>query len=280
MSSEVPVDGPAPSEGPELLALRRLAFTALPPTIQRRRRARLADGLARMALAEADGDYAGARAKVIRDVLHAGPGGGWLPAGLVRVVDGGPAASRAIEHALAGMVPASRAAFALMHLENLPADRIAGLLTKAGVSDPTTAVSIAQRTPLDPTGLRSVVVPVATSSASPRLIGAVAIGLVLAVAAPVIAVNAFDGDGKTAVPVSTSNRLSDREAAIDAAKDALKTARDKTANADAAEEADRSLRRILARLDSALDGRITRKQEKQLKKLRAAVVQERAQLRD
>ncbi len=279
MSSDVPVDGPVPSEGPELLALRRLGFTALPPTIQRRRRARLADGLARMALAETDGNYGDARAKVIRDVLHAGPGGGWLPAGLVRIVDGGPATSRQIEQALAGMVPAARAAFALMHLENLPGARIDGLLAKAGVSDPATAVSIAERTPLDPTGLRSMVVPVAASSVSPRLIGAVAIGLVLAVAAPVIAVSAFDSDsdGEAAVPVSSSQRtISDREAAIGAAKDALRDARERDGS-----EADQSLRRILQRLDDALDDSgVTRKQEKRLKNLRAAVVEERERLQD
>ncbi len=278
MSSEVPIDGGVPSEGPELLALRRLAFTALPPTIARRRRARLADGLARMALADAGDDYAAARARVIRDVLHAGPGGGWLPAGLVRVVDGGPAASRQIEHALAGMVPASRAAFALMHLENLPAARIEALLASAGVADPRTAVSIATRTPLDPTALRSVVVPVATASVSPRLVGAAAIGLVLAVAAPVIAVSAFSGeDTKPAVQVSNELRTdSERESAIQAAKDALKDARERDGDT-----ADQSLKRILARLDDALDEPgLSRRQKQRLKKLRADVVEERQRLRD
>lgn len=278
MSSDVPTGGSVPPEGPELLALRRLAFTALPPTISRRRRARLADGLARMALKEAHGHHGNARAQVIRDVLHAGPGGGWLPSGLVRIVDGGPAAARRLEHSLAGMVPASRAAFALMHLENLPAERVQGLLSKAGVADPATAVAIATRTPLDPATLRSMVVPVATSSASPRLVGAVAIGIVVAVAAPVIAVSAFDGDDKTVVPVSSQNRkISEREAAIDAAKEALRSTRDRAASANA----DQSLRRILQRLDDALDEPgVTRKQEKRLKKLRAAVVQEREELQD
>ncbi|MBA3745281.1 MAG: hypothetical protein H0X00_20555, partial [Sporichthya sp.] len=53
MSSGLPADGVTPSGGvtPDaLIPMRRLAYAALPPSLSRRRRARLADSLAHQAL--------------------------------------------------------------------------------------------------------------------------------------------------------------------------------------------------------------------------------------
>ena len=271
-------DGSIDSE--VLLSLRRLAYTVLPPGLGRRHRARLADSLARQALT-LGATHTTARAHLIREVLHAGRRGAWVPSVLARLGERSTPASRATEKALAAMVPAARAAFALLHLEKQTPAQAVALLELAGVHDASTSVTIAERTPLDVEALRSLVVPVPTAAASPRLVAGVAVGVVLAVAAPVIAVAAFDGsDPKTPAPVSSAERINvERASAIDAAREALKDARDRAATANATAAADRSLKRILNRLDDALKSPgLTRKAERRLKNLRQAVVEERQRL--
>jgi hypothetical protein len=267
----------APRIDPEsLLAFRRLAYTVLPPSLGRRRRARLADSLARNALALGDTRMT-ARAHLVREVLHDTRTGGWVPAPLARLGEASTPASRATEKALAAMVPAARAAFALLHLENLTPAQVTALLDISGVHDPSTVVSIAERTPLDPESMRALVVPAPTAAAPQRLVIGVSVGLVLAVAAPVVAVNAFGDDTKTPQPVSSSGRIgSEREAAVTAAKSALQDARDRAADADARAEAEESFRRILRHLNHSLDDRgLSRKTERRLRSLKAVILRER-----
>lgn len=264
-----------------LLSLRRLAYTILPPGLGRRQRARLADALARQALT-LGATHTTARAHLIREVLHAGRRGAWVPAPLARLGNPSTPESRATDRALAAMVPAVRAAFALLHLEKQTPAQTVALLDLAGVQDASTCVTIAERTPLDVEALRALVVPAPTKAVSPRFVGAVAAGLVVAVAAPVIAVGALDGDEPTTpVPISSERISTERQSAIDAAREALKDARDRAATANATAEADRSLKRILSQLDAALRAPgVTRKAERRLKHLRQAVVEERQRLQD
>ena len=265
-----------------LLSLRRLAYTILPPGLGRRHRARLADSLARQALT-LGATHTTARAHLIREVLLAGRRAGWMPSVLARLGETSTPESRATEKALAAMMPAVRAAFALLHLEKQSPAQAVALLELAGVHDASTSVTIAERTPLDVEALRSLVVPVPTGAVPPRLVAGVAVGLVLAVAAPVIAVTAFDGEErKTPVQVSNALRVdAERESAIDAARAALRDARERAASTNATAEADRSLQRILNRLDAALKAPgVTRKAERRLKNVRQAVVEERRRLQD
>lgn len=281
MPSGVPADGVTPVGDPRLVPLRRLAYTALSPSLGRRRRTLLADGFARIAL-ESTPDHATARAQVVHAVLHAGRAGGWNPAGVIPTGEARNPGAQATERALAGMVPAARAAFALLHLEGLTPAQVTALLGQAGVADPGTAVGIAERSPLDPLAVRSLVIPVPTRSARPRVLAAVAAVVVLAVAAPVVAVAAFGGDGDAPVPVSVQSADDDaeREAAMAAAREALRAARDREATQTAA-EVDQGLGRILSRLNDALDRPSTsKKEEKRLMKVRKAVQAERARLRD
>lgn len=276
MSSDQAVDAEL------LLSLRRLAYTILPPGLGRRRRAKLADALARHALT-LGATHTTARAHLVREVLLAGRRGGWVPPVLARLGETSTPESRATEKVLAAMMPAVRAAFALLHLEQQSPAQAVALLELAGVHDASTSVTLAERTPLDAEALRSLVVPAPTGAVPPRLVAGVAVGLVAAVAAPVIAVTVFDGEErKTPAPVSNALRVdAERESAIDAARAALRDARDRAATANATAEADRSLRRILDRLDAALKAPgVTRKAERRLKNVRQAVVEERRRLQD
>jgi len=274
-----PLERAAPKDVPEaLLPMRRLAYTVLPPSMGRRRRARLADSLARQALHLGETRLT-ARAHLIREVLHAGRNGGWIPGSVAQLGDRSTPESRATEKALGAMVPAARAAFALLHLENLTPAQACALLDVAGVHDPATVVSIAERNPLDPEAMRALVVPAPAAAVSPRVIAGVAAGLVLLVAAPVVAVTAFDGsDGPQRV--SNSQRIdSEREAAVSAAKSALKDARDRAASANAAAEMDQSFQRILRQLNDSLDDPgLSHKAERRLRSLKAAILKERERL--
>lgn len=282
MASATSADGFSPSAAAlpgDLMPMRRLAYTVLPPTMGRRRRARMADSLARQALDLGDTRLT-ARAHLIREVLHAGRSGSWVPAPVARLGETSTAASRATEKALGAMVPASRAAFALLHLENLNPAQATALLDLAGVQDASTAVSIAERIPLDPEAVRALVVPVPTAAVSPRLVAGVAVGLVLAIAAPVIAVTSFSGPAESS-PVSNQQRMdNDREAAVSAAKNALKDARDRAASSNAAAEVDRSLQRILKQLNQSLDDPgLSKKAERRLRNLKQSINEERERLR-
>jgi hypothetical protein len=265
-----PLAGVPVTDPPEaLVPLRRLAYTVLPPTMGRRHRARLADTLARQALDLGETRLT-ARVHLIREVLHAGQKGGWIPAPLARLGETSTAASRATEDALGAMVPASRAAFALMHLENLSPAQTTALLDLAGVQDAATSVAIAERNTLDPEDMRALVVPVPTAAVSARLVGVVASGLVLVVAAPVVAVTAFDGDSGSAQRVSNSGRLDQREAAVSGAKG--------TGGATTA-ELEESFQRILRQLNRSLDDkRLSHKSERKLRELKKSIIAERDRL--
>lgn len=263
-----------------LLSLRRLAYTILPPGLGRRHRARLADSLARKALT-LGATHTTARAHLIREVLLAGRRGSWVPSVLARLGEPSTPESRATEKSLAAMMPAVRAAFALLHLEKQSPAQAVALLELAGVHDASTSVTIAERTPLDVEALRSLVVPAPAGAVRPRLVAGIAVGVVVAVAAPVIAVTAFDSEEQESpVPLSNALRVdAERESAIDAARAALRDARERAATTNATAEADRSLRRILNRLDAALKAPgVTRKAERRLKNVRQAVVEERRRL--
>ena len=272
----MPLAGVPADDAPEsLMPMRRLAYTVLPPTMGRRHRARLADTLARQALDLGETRLT-ARAHLIREVLHAGRNGGWVPAPLARLGETSTAASRATEKALGAMVPAARAAFALLHLENLTPAQATALLDLAGVKDAATSVAIAERNPLDPEAMRALVVPVPTAALSPRLVGGLAVGLVLVVAAPVIAVTAFDGDSKPSQSVSNAGSLDEREAAVTAAKSALK---DRGHNSVGIAEMDQSFQRILKQLNNQLDDRgLSHKAERRLRALKQAIISERDRL--
>lgn len=204
-------DGMLPSGDPRLIPLRRLAFTMLAPATSRRRRARRADAVARSALA-GTADHATARTAVVREALHTRSGPLGLPvpalpslaAGLTRAAGSRTAEpmARSTERALGAMVPATRAAFALLHLEYLSAAQATALLAHAGVHDPKTAVTLAERTPLEPAAIRSLVVPVPAAVNRSRLVAAGVGVLALAVGAPLIAVSAF-GNDDAPTPIST-----------------------------------------------------------------------------
>jgi hypothetical protein len=276
MASSAPADGVQPSGGvtPEaLLPMRRLAYTVLPPSLGRRRRARLADTLAHRALLQGASRRT-ARAHLIREVLHSGRSGSWIPAPVARL--GETPTDRAVDRALGAMVPASRAAFALLHLEGLTPAQATAVLEVAGVQDAQTAVVIAERTPLDSLALRSLVVRVPTTAISPRLAAAAVLGLVLAIAAPVIAVDAFSGDDSApAVVVAQTSLDSGREAAVSAAKVALRDARERKLTQEATAADEQRLTHSLRRLNAEIRrGGVGRKQLRRLRSLRSEVRQE------
>lgn len=254
MPSGGTADGVTPVEDARLDPLRRLAFAILSPALGRHRRVRMADTLARQAAADTVG-HPPARAQVVRAALLGGTRRIGLPA------RGGRSET---DRALAAMMPACRAAFVLLHLENLSPPKVTELLTQAGVPDAATAVGLAERTPLDPTALRSLVVPVVPRF-GPRPVAIAAGVLVLAVAAPVIAVSAGGGDQDG--PEQVSNQTPVQPAPPDQAAIAK------------AVQLDRDLTRILQRLDEELARADVDKAEiKRLRTLRAAVIAEQKRL--
>lgn len=248
-------DGVTPVDDARLESLRRLAFAILSPALSRHRRARLADTYARQAAADTS-THAAARAQVVKAALLTG-------AGRIGVRRGGRSET---DRALAAMMPASRAAYVLLNLENLPAPKVTDLLTQAGVPDAATAVSLAERTPLDPTALRALVVPVAARF-GPRTVAVAAAVLVVGVAAPVIAATTSGGDDSPA-PVSNQTPTQPAQPAQSTADAIAK-----------AVQLDRDLTRILTRLDEELARPDQDKAEIQrLRTLRAAVVAEQKKL--
>ncbi len=245
-------DGVTPVDDARLDSLRRLAFAILSPALSRHRRARLADGYARQAVTDTT-TYPAARAQVVKAALLTGAGRIGLPT----------RGRSETDRALAAMMPASRAAFVLLHLENLPAAKVTELLTQAGVPDAATAVGLAERTPLDPTALRALVVPVAARF-GPRAVAVAAVVLVVGVAAPVIAVTT-SGDDDTPAPVSNQTPVQPAAPTADAIAKAV--------------QLDRDLTRILTRLDEELARSDQNKAEiKRLQTLRAAVIAEQKRL--
>lgn len=248
--------------------LRHLAYVVLPPALGRPRRARIADDLARRNLADG-ASYATARDRLIGEVLHVSP----RPGGLSAL---GSRASRSVgespaEAALAAMTPATRAAYVLTRLENVPTPRVEALLRQAGVADPRTAAAMAARADLTPTDVRALVVPIPTGSRRPRIIAAAAAVLVVGVAAPVIAVTSGGGED---TPAPVSNETPPNQPA--------QPAQSTTSTQDAIAKAvqlDRDLRRILVRLDDELARKDQNKAEiERLRTLRAAVIAEQKRL--
>ncbi|HUR73002.1 MAG TPA: hypothetical protein VMZ00_01925 [Sporichthya sp.] len=216
----------------------------------------MADAYARQAVADTT-THPAARAQVVRDALLTG-------AGRIGLRKGGHSET---DRALAAMMPASRAAFVLLNLENLPPAQVTDLLTQAGVPDAATAVGLAERTPLDPTALRALVVPAATRF-GPRTVAVAAGVLVLAVAAPVIAVSTSGGHD-TPAPVSNQTPVQPAQQPAESTADAIAKA----------VQLDRDLSRILVRLDEELARPDQNKAEIQrLRTLRAAVIAQQKRL--
>jgi hypothetical protein len=251
-----PEDTVSPPDA-DLERLRHLAYVVLPPSLGRPRRARVADELARANLS-GGASYPAARDRCIHEVLRVSPRPSGLGALTARASVGGESPA---EKALGAMTPATRAAYVLTRLENVPVARAEALLKQAGVADPRTAVAMAGRVELTPVDVRAVVVPLPSGSRRPRLIAAAAAVLVVGVAAPVIAVTS-SGGGDTPAPVSNQSPEQPDKAAI--AK---------------AVQLDRDLTRILQRLNEELARTDQNKAEiKRLKTLRAAVIAQQKQL--
>lgn len=141
---------PIPPASPENRArLVQLAYTILSPVLGDRRSL-----IARMAVeqalrpspgAEGPTAYPQLRANVVRWALTAGR----------RRTSGATSATRAIRrarasagpHELAWLLPATRAAYALRHLEGLDREAIQAVLRSAGVGDPAAATALAARIP-------------------------------------------------------------------------------------------------------------------------------------
>jgi hypothetical protein len=238
--------------------LRHLAYVVLSPALGRSRRARMANDLAHSTLTDG-ASYPSARDRLIADALRVSPRPSGVGALSARAGRGGP--DSPAESALAAMTPATRAAYVLTRLEDVPAPRAEALLRQAGVADPRTAVAMAGRADLSPTDVRAIVVPVPNPVGRRRLIVAGAAVLVVAVAAPVIAVST-GGSSPTPQPVSDTTPVQPDKAAI--AK---------------AVQLDRDLRRILTRLDQELARKDQDKAEiTRLRTLRAAVIAEQKKL--
>lgn len=234
--------------------LRHLAYVVLSPALGSRRRAQLADELAQGALAEERG-YDSARDRLVQRALHSGH----RPPRLTLPSSGGTTSS-ATERALAAMMPAARAAYVLIRLEDVSSERTEALLRAAGVHDPTTAVGVAERSGLPAADVRALTVPDLAVRSRGRLVAVGAVVLVVAVAAAVIAVTA-SGNNDPAAPVSVETPA-DPAALVKAAK------------------LDKDLARILRRLDQELARKDSDPDEIiRLRTLRKAVIAEQDRLR-
>ena len=245
----------------DLERLRHLAYVVLPPALGRARRVRIADELARRNLA-GGASYPTARDRLIGEVLHVSPRPSGLSALGSRSSRSGSASTA--EAALAAMTPATRAAYVLTRLENVPPARVEALLRQAGVADPRTAAAMAERADLSPVDVRAIVVPIAAGSRRPRIIAGAAAALVVGVAAPVIAVSASGGED-TPAPVSNQTPPQPTPPTAEAIAKAV--------------QLDRDLRRVLVRLDQELARKNQNKAEIQrLRTLREAVIAEQKRL--
>lgn len=269
--------------------LRRLAFTILSPSMARSRRARLADTLARTAV-EVTRDRPAARQHLVSAALHVGPTRLGLPRRRGTGVD---SPAQAVERSLAAMAPAARAAFALLHLENLSTGQAEELLTAAGVPDPQTAVSLAERTPLDPAAIRALTVPAPAGAARTRIVAAGAIVVVVGLAAPVLAATAGGGESEDAPQAPATVPNIGPEQAAEPAPAPAKAPDEKPATEQAEQPApqqaeqqatqqadvERDITRILRRLDDELARPDLAADElARLRTLRAAVLAEQARV--
>ncbi len=251
----------------DLERLRHLAFVVLSPALGTLRRASIADDLARSNLA-AEAGYEAARDHLVQQVLHTGHRPRRLSALALRPAQ--PAGDPATQ-ALAAMMPAARAAYVLIRLEQVSPERAEAVLGEAGVRDPRSAVGLAERSELAAADVRALTVPVAAGGSRARLVLAVAAVLVIAVAAPVIAV-AASGGGDTPSPVSNQTPPG--------ADPTDPTDPTDPAESVKAVQLDRDLARVLRRLDQELSRQGPDRDEiTRLRTLRAAVLAEQERLR-
>lgn len=125
--------------------LQHLAYAILSPALGRRRRTLIADVAVDRAFSAAralpGASYPVLRERVVRGTLATGR----RRAVLAIRANGRPRPAVAVEPELAGLPPAARAAYALRHLEGLDRSETHAVLASAGVGDPATATSLAER---------------------------------------------------------------------------------------------------------------------------------------
>lgn len=130
--------------------LQRLAYAILSPSLGRRRRTLIAhvavdhaftSGEVRHRQGETGATYPMLRERVLRRTLETGR----RRAVLATRAAGRPRRIATADPELAGLLPAARAAYALRHLEGLDRSETYKLLAAAGVGDPATATTLADR---------------------------------------------------------------------------------------------------------------------------------------
>jgi len=130
--------------------LQNLAYTILSPSLGRRRRALIAHVAVDRALSSG-GSAPGApypvlRERVVRRTLATGRRRAVLATRAAgRSRPGATAPSARTEPELAWLLPAARAAYALRHLEGLDRNETLEVLASAGVGDPASAATLADR---------------------------------------------------------------------------------------------------------------------------------------
>lgn len=124
--------------------LQRLAYTILSPSLGRRRRTLIADAAVDRAISAGDmpgATYPDLRECVVRRMLATGRRRTVLATRAVCR----PRPGAATDPQLVWMLPAARAAYALRHMEGLDRAETHKLLAAAGVGDPATATTLADR---------------------------------------------------------------------------------------------------------------------------------------
>jgi len=125
--------------------LQNLAYTILSPSLGRRRRTLIAHVAVDGAFSAGDvvpgATYPVLRERVVRRTLATGR----RRAVLATRAAGRPRPAPSAEPELAWLLPAARAAYALRHLEGLDRNETYAVLASAGVGDPATATTLAER---------------------------------------------------------------------------------------------------------------------------------------
>gem|GEM_PF-4843257 len=165
--------------------LRRLAHLMLAPIPGRRRRVALASAAADRAAGAAD-----PVAALVADVLQTGGRRGLALLGHPRLAG----REGAVRRELAALDPAARAAWLLANLGHRTPEEISEILRSAGVFDPETSLSLADRSPLDPATVRAMSIPERPRPLNRRrLVIAAIAAAALGVTAPMIAMAAGSG---------------------------------------------------------------------------------------
>jgi hypothetical protein len=130
--------------------LQKLAYTILSPSLGRRGRTLIAHDAVDRAFSSGDvlnregaagATYPVLRERVVRRTLATGR----RRAALATRAAGRPRPIPTAEPELAWLLPAARAAYALRHLEGLDRNETHAVLASAGVGDPATATTLADR---------------------------------------------------------------------------------------------------------------------------------------